>query len=199
MKCKYICTLLTVLLLCLTACDPQTPVFVDLSVERSCAEPTWTGKTYTWDSLIEQATYIVEADVTGTQRDADEQELTLLTVCSSLKGDLKGEILVRDTVWLDGATERSLCGEPMMREGHRVVLFLERTDTVSSDGRDVYAPVDGAAVAKFFYDADGAYHNALSYSAVYRTDIENKGGTQMPVLDDMTPKTLTQLRSLIKG
>lgn len=203
---RTVALFLTVVLLGLTACGDVTPSYVDLSIERSYAEPSWTGKSYTWESLSDKATFIIEADVIGYEYGQaygyDATNFTTLAVRTSLKGDLKGNILVRDTAWLylpsedspDPASvlsERSLCGEPMMRAGHRVVLFLEPTDIVLSDGREVYAPVDGAATAKFFFDEDGTYHNALLYSDAYTAD------TQMPVLDDMTPKTPEEIRTAI--
>lgn len=182
--------LLAVLLL-LTGCVGNTPVFVDMSIERSYAEASWTGTTYSWHDLSARATCVVEADVTAERTDSDGTNVVTLAVRTVLKGDVDKTLAVRDTAWQYGEAERSLCGEPMMCVGHRVVLFLEATDTAS------YALVDNAALAKFFFDRDGTYHNALLYSQRYCEDIASKGDTQMPILEDMSPKTLDELKALV--
>ncbi len=180
-----------VLLCCSCAAAPTA---VDTTIPRSVIETDWVGGiSYSWDSLSAASTYIVEADVVAVDDSTAYGLATLaiakLSVRESLKGDLTGDVLVQDTGLLEGDGERTLSGAPLMREGHRVLLFLEETDMVTADGEAVYRLISGLPLAKFFYDEDGRYHNALSYSK----DVSEV----TPMFGDQQPRTLREIKKLI--
>ncbi len=189
----------TMLVLSMTACSAAGST-VDLSIPRSTRNVHFVSPaTYTLETLGAAADCIVEAEVSTTQNSEElgvhAYFIATVTVLTSLKGDLQGEILISDTGTMDENGERTCIAEPLMRGGHRVLLFLKATTLKTEDGRAVYEPVDGP-VGKFFFDKDGKYHNALSYSDEYLALAEKEIAT-VPHLDDLTPLTLDDIASAI--
>ena len=177
--------------LCLFAACSSATLYVDPQIERHTVEAEWVNVSYTLEELSAMATAVVQADVLEVRCDENGYSLATLCVRASVKGDLSGEIVVRDTAWpYEASAERSWCGEPMMRPGHRVILYLTESDTTG-----VYTPIGNLAAAKFFLDADNTYHNALLYSACYNEQAAQSGDPRIPDLTDMTPKTFEELRA----
>lgn len=180
--------------LCLFAACSSAPLYVDRQVERHTVEAEWVNVSYTLEELSAMATAVVQADVLEVCCDENGYSLATLCVRESAKGELSGEIVVRDTAWpYEASAERSWCGEPMMRSGHRVILYLTESDTAG-----VYTPIGNLATAKFFLDADNTYHNALLYSVCYNEQAAQSGDPRIPDLTDMTPKTFEELRAFIE-
>ena len=186
-----------VMLLCLTACSSAGNT-VDLTISRSSRNVTFLAPTvYSLDTLCEAATYVVEAEVLATQNSEElgvhAYFIATVTVASSLKGDLSGEILISDTGTMDENGERTCIAEPLMLAGHRVLLFLKGSSLETEDGQTVYELIDGP-VSKFFYDKDGKYHNALTYSEVYE-ELAKDGTPSVPTLADLSPLTIDIVRN----
>ena len=207
---KVMAICLMIACLFLTSCG-ETVTYVDMSITRSAASLLYQDvAANTLTDLCEQADVVVMADVDGIfVRDAEVGlTYTQLTVREVWKGDTEKQIYTGEgfVQMLDetdpnlSTAEVTPCGEPLMRQGNRVILFLAED---SVEGLSPYYTVLGGG--KFFYDQDGTYHNALMYSPnfdEYRQQYEN-GETLVadaPHLDfaDMTPKTAQELKTLVR-
>ncbi len=169
----------------------------------------------TFDDLKKEFSLVICADVEATAPDTEvlgsdgnRRECVLLKVREVLKGDAQvGDLLwVQDTfnrrVKTDSfgnvldVFENGWSGEPLMKEGNRVVVFLNPNEKKTIDGDVCYST---APYAKFFLDHDGLYHCSLLYSAFfincfyYEDDTDGVGY----VPTDLVPKTLDELRELV--
>ncbi len=194
----------------LTACG-ETATYVDMSITRRAASLLYQDATEnTLTDLCEQADAVVMADVDGIfVRDAEiGLTYTQLTVREVWKGDTAKQIylgegfvqMIDETDPNRSTAEVTPGGEPLMRQGNRVILFLAED---SAEGLSPYYTVLGGG--KFFYDQDGTYHNALMYSPnfeEYRQRYER--GEELivdaPHLDfaDMIPKTAREFKKFVR-
>lgn len=173
--------------------DPEPVTFEDLKAEHElviCADVVKTAP---------------DTEVLGS--DGNSYECAQLKVREVLKGDASaGDLLwVKDTANRyqrtdeNGSTvmfENGWSGEPLMKAGNRVVLFLNTAEEQTTEGEACYTT---APYAKYFLDHDGLYHCSLLYSSFfincfyYEDDVDGVG----VVPTDLVPKTLNELRELM--
>lgn len=169
----------------------------------------------TFDDLKQQFALVVCADVVATapdievlDRDSNRNECAQLEVREVLKGNAQ----VGDLLWTQDTSNRRVetdsfgnaldvfengwSGEPLMKEGNRVVVFLNPIEDKTIEGEVCYTT---APYAKYFLDHDGLYHCSLLYSAFfincfyYEDDADGVG----VVPTDLVPKTLDELKELM--
>jgi len=183
---------LSALALLLTLCGcTYTPAhtFPDESVRRVEAQPdSYTEyDEYSVDLLTELSEAVVCVDVL--EEAVDEPALRSVArvrIREVYKGELTvdEEILVQDSGYIREEGECTAEGEPLLRTGHRAVLFLTPLDDSS-----LY-DLTGFELGKFFVDRDGLCYPAMALSA------RIKAGRPIasPSLDDWSPRTLEVLR-----
>ncbi len=212
---KKICfiTLVGILLLSLSSCD-RGIVYPQIQTNSSHAvlDP-YDPEPVTFDELFDRAVLVVCADVTDVTADtallgADVRQ----TDCAQLRVQevLKGDVRKGDRLWVqDSFYQREIrdesgtgietldngwSGEPLMKKGNRVVVFLEKADVTTVDGKTCYVV---APYAKYYLDRDGLYHCSLLYSSFFLNyfysadDVDGIG----VVPTDLVPKTLAELQA----
>lgn len=161
---------------------------------------------YDYAELAQNADIIVVADVVGAYKEAENKTTFRLYAEVSVIETLKGNATNGDRLYVhengygrcdeDGKNLRiyTSCGGPLLEKGNRVLLFLSRETLTfkTSDGIELWDFV-AYEVGKFFYDSDGKYHDSSLYAETVQTD------TFRPyILEDYTPKTLGEIKCLIK-
>ncbi|MBQ4617798.1 MAG: hypothetical protein IJB27_05430 [Clostridia bacterium] len=205
------------LCVCLTACtaQPSGPVAVDETVERiggqlGCGG---SGQVYTYEELVAASQMIVVADVMETTRD-DGFVKAICRPAEVLKGHVGEEFAVCDSGGFRTADyeaagspsdlnvmrrEYTFVGEPLMRSGNRVLLFMVDKGKVSENGLRYFELAIGPA-SKFFFDPeDDVYRNSLLYGEIYveYANANHPWNFVENVLSDMEPKTLEDIKSCI--
>lgn len=155
---------------------------------------------YSFYSMATKADVIVVADVVAAEKDTlavFNERYAYVAVREVLKGDIsKKETLCV----VDGACSNygSIYGVPRLQVGHRVLLFLgigEDVEKVTAAGETVtiYRYInEHPYLGKFYYDADGEYHEASTYADTFPFPISKA------VFCDYEPKTLEEIKTLIQ-
>ncbi len=198
------------LLLTMSSCGAE-PTYVDMTIDRNDMNLFFaTGpEVYTLERLAREADVVVLADVNGIVIGEEGYDVTELNVRELWKGEIDEVFLVSEDGGVnvypyssyeelppnDTTREQTPSGEPLMRRGNRVVLFLGKSDDPP------YYYVCGGTAGKFFYDEDGTYHNCLTYSENYEA-LQNGEASAVAVdhlsLDEMAPKTKRELKRIVK-
>ncbi|MBQ3093840.1 MAG: hypothetical protein IJC52_01595 [Clostridia bacterium] len=192
----------------MTGCAPAAPSLPDESIERFSWEPDTVAlpQDCTIAQLCEEAQLVVVGRVTDLRNVAYPTEKVPDRYCSHatvkieevLLGETdKRKIDVQDAWYIDKETgiEVTAWGTPLMRKGHRVLLFLkdEPYYTSSEITTPVYTALH-AGLGKFFADEQGLFYPAPSLTESYKTT-----GRAHATLDNMEPRTLDEIRKEIAG
>ncbi len=152
------------------------------------------------DLLTSLSSHVIYGEVIAREQfetDLRTVSLVRVRVRDVLHGTLRTQedIYVEDTGYigdrLSEETECTLWGEPLLREGHRVVLFLCDPVYTSSEYDSCPAfSLTEQELGKYFVDAKHLCHPAMRLSRAYR-----KGNTLPHALDYWEPLTIEQLYS----
>lgn len=216
MKKSIALLLIGTLLLSFTACGDKVVYPAFQTSTAHAVVDTINPDFVTFSDLQEEFLLVICADVVKTApdtevlgRDVNRSECAQLKVCETLKGDVQaGEYLwVQDTsnrrIETDSfgnvlnVRDNGWSGEPLMKEGNRVVVYLNPINEKTVDGEVCCST---APYAKYFLDHDGLYHCSLLYSAFFINSFygDESGGCVGTVPTDLVPKTLDELRESVK-
>ncbi len=154
---------------------------------------------YTFYSMAAESDVIVVADIVEVEEGVRllfNENYAHASIREVLKGDLakKDRLCVADTATGEYSSAE---GVPRLQVGHRVLLFLVRSEiertTQSGEEMVVYRYMhEFPHLGRFFYDADGKYHEASTYTDHF--PLPHSGFT----FSDYDPKTLEEIKSLIQ-
>ena len=189
-----------VLITAMTGCSAAPTLPVE-SIERFETQPdvAFLPKEYTIAQMCEESDLVVVGRVTKhfnvaypTESNPERcQGHALVQIEEVLLGNTSKRTLdVQDACYIDeeSGIEVTAWGAPMMRKGHRVLLFLNLDPYILAEDREPAYTVLHAELGKFFADEQGLFHPAVTLSASYKN-----GKTHMS-LDNMEPRTLDAIR-----
>lgn len=204
MKRLAIIALIVALAVMTAGCTP-VPTLPDESIERYETQPdvAFLPKDYTIAQMCEESELVVVGRVTDHFNIAypieGNPERCYGHATVRIEEVLFGEtderkIDVQDCFYIDkdSGTEVTAWGAPMMRKGHRVLLFLKPDPDWADDAGNVPYTAFYGELGKFFADEQGLFYPAVTLSESY------KNGKAHISLDNMDPRTLDDIRKEIE-
>ncbi len=126
-------------------------------------------KIYGIPGLTNASSLVVCADVSMTRTIVEEDGKRAFLATVTVRECLKGEHAAGDTLTIvdngvryDDGSSATYCGGPLMREGNRVLLFLNDSD----EWFGAYEITTGVS-GKFYLTRAGGYVNSMCYAAEY--------------------------------
>ncbi len=163
------------------------------SIHLSIDEP------YTFYSMAAESDVIVVADIVEVEEGTRllfNENYAHASIREVLKGDLtkKDRLCVADTATGEYSSAE---GVPRLQVGHRVLLFLVKSEnertSQSGEKTVIYRYMhEFPHLGRFFYDADGKYHEASTYADHFPFPHSKF------TFSDYEPKTLEEIKGLIQ-